>query len=826
MLFHPTRRSSVHPASYRPSAGQRSGGLHLRPSRFNSWIGADQLALLRDVLLLIALSWTAMAHVEGLSSYHFEDAYITFRYAQNIADGQGFAFNPGERILGTSAPLMTLILALGAALGAEVVKLAGWIYVVALAFSGWIGARVLRGQGLPNAGVFFALSTAWAAGEALAYFGMETTLHLLLIVLAIWATLRPVQPAALGVLLGLLCLNRYDGVLICGVIGCFRWIQDRRPPWIEAAVAFLIFGSWLAFAQHYFGSIFPNTLGAKAGDTDLWTYLGITAGFQISVLWSPLKEIVGQLSRPMEVALTLLLLLPVLTTGRHWLRRNPGLMMLPLMVVLMTLGYGLIGPPPRHQWYHLPSLFLVLLLAFAGWGMATRRWIEQLTPRLGSRWKERVSHGTTVLCLGALTVTLFGISDRVEARCNAYGRKKIQDKIRAYGDFAAFINTHGLGQTSILTQEPGFLTFHTGQRAIDAAGLVSKGIYYHGPEGRRTGWFSMIEQYRPDFVVVSAPRDRPPARMLEHYLPVRQAPPYFWLFMSRQLYERSPLLQWAEDGGSEVERVLDRSSSVGRSQRLTEGWTVCGQPFDNPQGFGYAWSREMSLDFDEMVLDFAGESSKTLIQLVVDGWVVAEMDGRLPSSMPRRRSFPVYPWRGLRGRFQALDRDPEGALRMRDPRTRHYRASHSIEDFETSATSSFWQPEGAVMIRSTDHLIRQFGPQIAQGKGVASSLGLDGKQRLTSRPFVIEYDRWLMSILDAGGSATSVQMWVEDRRVLTWAGRGNGRIHMLKWNLRPWKGQRAIFVIEDGDADPKTGIAVDSILGLNLDLGDAPHDPT
>ena len=36
-----------------------------------------------------------------------DDAFISFRYARNIADGLGPVFNPGERVEGASNPLWT-----------------------------------------------------------------------------------------------------------------------------------------------------------------------------------------------------------------------------------------------------------------------------------------------------------------------------------------------------------------------------------------------------------------------------------------------------------------------------------------------------------------------------------------------------------------------------------------------------------------------------------------------------------------------------------------------------------------------------------------------
>src|SRR5688572_11448166 len=41
-----------------------------------------------------------------------DDAYITFRYARNIATGVGFVYNAGERVLGTTTPAYALLLAL------------------------------------------------------------------------------------------------------------------------------------------------------------------------------------------------------------------------------------------------------------------------------------------------------------------------------------------------------------------------------------------------------------------------------------------------------------------------------------------------------------------------------------------------------------------------------------------------------------------------------------------------------------------------------------------------------------------------------------------
>lgn len=47
----------------------------------------------------------------------FDDAFITFRYARNLASGHGYLYNAGDWVLGTTAPLFGLIASLIVALG-------------------------------------------------------------------------------------------------------------------------------------------------------------------------------------------------------------------------------------------------------------------------------------------------------------------------------------------------------------------------------------------------------------------------------------------------------------------------------------------------------------------------------------------------------------------------------------------------------------------------------------------------------------------------------------------------------------------------------------
>ncbi|MBL8130562.1 MAG: hypothetical protein JNL42_01785 [Anaerolineae bacterium] len=68
-------------------------------------------ALLIGVLLIVAI---AARLIPGART--IDDAFITFRYARNIVEGQGFVYNPGVSTLGTTTPLFTLLLTAASAL--------------------------------------------------------------------------------------------------------------------------------------------------------------------------------------------------------------------------------------------------------------------------------------------------------------------------------------------------------------------------------------------------------------------------------------------------------------------------------------------------------------------------------------------------------------------------------------------------------------------------------------------------------------------------------------------------------------------------------------
>lgn len=199
-----------------------------------------------------------------------DDAYITFRYARNILEGLGFVYNAGERVLGTTTPLYTLLMAMLAGLTGW--RDFPWLALVVNALADAVTCILLIRVGQKISGrraVGLATAALWAIAPMSVSFaigGMETSVFILLLVLTADFYLHERTRAA-AITAGLLLLTRPDGVLF--VVPLIldlvirRWRKDKKLPLVEASYFLLVTLPWAAFAWSYFGSPIPNSVAAK-----------------------------------------------------------------------------------------------------------------------------------------------------------------------------------------------------------------------------------------------------------------------------------------------------------------------------------------------------------------------------------------------------------------------------------------------------------------------------------------------------------------------------------------------------------------------------------
>jgi hypothetical protein len=221
-------------------------------------------------LLLTAFYWF----------YTVDDAYISFRYAQNLATGQGLVFNPGEYVEGYSNPSWVLLTAIAIRIGVDPVisvKLLGLLCSLVTIF---IVYR-LHGIGDPSRprsavswGALLSCNVSFALWSVA---GLETPLYSCLIVAAIYLFLCAATPARYAwsaVAFALTALTRPEGAAFWGItlLWCVltrlhsrRWNTRELMYFIAPFV--IVFGSFLVWRYAYYGALLPNTVLAKSGST-------------------------------------------------------------------------------------------------------------------------------------------------------------------------------------------------------------------------------------------------------------------------------------------------------------------------------------------------------------------------------------------------------------------------------------------------------------------------------------------------------------------------------------------------------------------------------
>lgn len=792
----------------------------------------------REGGLLLFLALATAANYFTWRGYVFEDAFITYRYAANLAAGEGFVFQPGERVLGTSTPLYTLLLAAFGLLGADIPATSRLLFSCSLSACAYLGWRLLTRSGFPNAGVVFAVAAASGAGGILPFFGMETALHLALVFLAfLLADGR--RPLVLGVVLGLLCMNRYDGVMAAAAILVLRFAESRRPPWRESLACGAIFGGWLLFAWVYFGSFLPNTFAAKAADVPFSGYLLAALEQQARLLFLPLHWMAPGTLRPAFLVPALIVLVAPLVWQIFLFlaalpSRPPRKLGPPaLFAILLWLGYSCIGPPLGHTWYLIPASYSALALCLAAWG------------RLPIPAKAARAAALVFLLAGALVLPYSHQVQAATISTAAFGSARIQ----AYEDFAAWVGRHDFENTSVLTLEPGYLTYRSGQRAIDAAGLVSPGIFFHGPQERRQDFFALLDRFRPEMATTFSPLGREPAAE-ENYLPALTPLPGFHLWMRRDFYaahleKLHQAWQAGEYGAAGAESsaaawrhpievdFLELGArpffSLRRSRlQKVSGLTLAGEPYRqrvlNSRGAAReaaAWSEPFLIDFDQLEFLFAGShGSATVAQLYVDGLLASEVPGRPPAEGSEAEmslekvELPVYGWRGHQARLFFVTPDAGKYFFAADRiRSRRFARQRSFDDFEKGLYDpQVWAETFAAAPVDTRQLAAVGGLPMAQGRFAAASLLEAGPRRMRSLAFPIDHQRMSFAFFDFGDRQTVAELLVGGRAVHRHSGQGEAKIVLVQWDLAPWQGKMAVLELRDDAAPAEVGIGIDSIL--------------
>ncbi|MCP4716867.1 MAG: glycosyltransferase family 39 protein [Deltaproteobacteria bacterium] len=205
-----------------------------------------------------------------------EDAYITYRFSRNLAEGRGPLFNAGDPVEGYSNTVWMAAIALAHWGGIDMAlfsRVAGGlcsiltlllVWYVPWRYFGCAGIVSLLG---PLLYMLFQPFHFYATS------GLETSFYTLLVQLCIlavlWARERPLPFVAASLIFVVTALTRPDGIIFFGFYGLFvfgRLLVSRKPlrPYLPGVLVFcVIYGLFICWRLSYYGLPLPNTYYAK-----------------------------------------------------------------------------------------------------------------------------------------------------------------------------------------------------------------------------------------------------------------------------------------------------------------------------------------------------------------------------------------------------------------------------------------------------------------------------------------------------------------------------------------------------------------------------------
>ena len=209
-----------------------------------------------------------------------DDAFISFRYARNLAEGHGLVWNIGERVEGYTNFLWTACLAPAYWFGVEIVaytfalSLAAFVCTLCLAYS--LAAELWRDR---RAGcVAVALLGTNYSFSSYATGGLETQFVTAWVMAAVWLIVRWQTTGMTKMLVGAALVSacgvmtRMDASVLLAPFWCqvawLVWRSRRTERWGALACAGIAGAlpvlAWLFWRHAYYGAWVPNTFLIKS----------------------------------------------------------------------------------------------------------------------------------------------------------------------------------------------------------------------------------------------------------------------------------------------------------------------------------------------------------------------------------------------------------------------------------------------------------------------------------------------------------------------------------------------------------------------------------
>ena len=416
--------------------------------------------------------------------FNYDDPFITFRYAQNLAQGIGFVFNPGERVLSTTSPLFAILLAVIEPIWQDIPQLANIIGVLSITFGSLILAEVSRQLG-SSFNRIAALILYPSSALLLATLGSEIPLYITLGLASFYFYLgRRYSWSALTS--ALLVLTRPDGILIPFILVCDYLLKNRSlPPWRPVVVFISLLLPWIIFSWLYFGSPIPATLATKQhqGMMEVSTRFG--PGFLRIIRGQSLYGI-----SLVHLGLAVIGFVKIIIKDRK-------IFVFLAWPITYFIGYTLLGVT-SYFWYYAVLIPGLIFLMSAG-VIVSVEFLTRLIPKFFQQPQIQSQIASVFILLFFICLGVF------QAVTILNPDQKPDPRFTVYRDVGTWLNKMTVENSRVALLEAGIVGYYSKRPIVDFAGLLQ-------PEtamflGKETSYedaaLFVIKQYSPEYIVLA-----------------------------------------------------------------------------------------------------------------------------------------------------------------------------------------------------------------------------------------------------------------------------------------------------------------------------------
>ena len=435
------------------------------------------------LILLYLLVFSVTVNVAWYSYTHFirDDAFITFRYAQNIASGKGFIYNAGESVYGTSSPGLALLLAAWLKLFPDYpVSGALGLNILASTLSLILVWRLLEGlTGGKQALNLFIL--IWSDKLLLhSMEGMETPLVVTCMLASLYF-LSKEKPVLAGVTSGLMLWFRLDSALWIVVLACVGWMQHRRNIVTFIMITGVTYLPWLIFAWLHFGNIIPQTAIAKKVAYGLnappWTQrIGFLSWF------SPFTILVNQNIARLVASLTIV----IAFTGAWAYRKNTWLRAFGIFFVSQSAALLALNMTVEQR-YFATNLYILLILLGIGIAVVWKDASERFN-FLEWKWNSLL---LIVYCITALMFALPRVQHIREQQQYVYDLSLQQ--------MGLWLRQNSSPDSIVYLEPLGYVGYYSRRTMLDDVGLVTPSVTPLKQAGLDS--FLLALSLNPDYII-------------------------------------------------------------------------------------------------------------------------------------------------------------------------------------------------------------------------------------------------------------------------------------------------------------------------------------